>query len=144
MSKGKTLGKVRMHFADWEGIPWQGPHLSIRTILLRSSLNQTKHDSIRIVIWILPSDTLFGDDLYCICFDQPNRETAMLFIPKIYIRRNFTVAYCKLPKQDTLSPAKMEPNNKSSVFYSDFQIIYRILLKVHNCTLKASFVVQVK
>ena len=51
----KTLGKVRMHFADWEGIPWQGPHLSIRTILLRSSLNQTKHDSIRIVIWISPT-----------------------------------------------------------------------------------------
>ena len=36
--------------------------------------------SIRIVIWILPSDadTLFGDDFYCICFDHPNRETAML------------------------------------------------------------------
>ena len=36
--------------------------------------------SIRIVILILPSDTdsLFGDDLYCICFDYPNRETAML------------------------------------------------------------------
>ena len=33
--------------------------------------------SIRIVILILPSDTLFGDDLYCICFDHP-RETAML------------------------------------------------------------------
>ena len=32
--------------------------------------------SIRIVIWILPSDT--GDDLYNICFDYPNRETAML------------------------------------------------------------------
>ena len=28
--------------------------------------------SIRIVILILPSDILFGDDLYCICFDQPN------------------------------------------------------------------------
>ena len=37
--------------------------------------------SIRIVIWILPSDTLFGDDLYCICFDHPNRETAMLSTP---------------------------------------------------------------
>ena len=26
----------------------------------------------------MPSDTLFGDDLNCICFDHPNRETAML------------------------------------------------------------------
>ena len=29
-------------------------------------------------MWILPSHTLFGDDLNCICFDHPNRETAML------------------------------------------------------------------
>ena len=34
-----------------------------------------------IVILILPSDTLFGDDLYCICFDHPNRETTMLSTP---------------------------------------------------------------
>ena len=26
----------------------------------------------------MPSDTLFGDDFYCICFDHPTRETAML------------------------------------------------------------------
>ena len=41
---------------------------------------QGPHLSIRIGIWILPSDTLFGDDLNCICFDHPNREreTAML------------------------------------------------------------------
>ena len=32
--------------------------------------------SIRIVILILPSDTPFGDVLYCICFDHTNRETA--------------------------------------------------------------------
>ena len=25
--------------------------------------------------------SLFGDDLYCICFDHPNRETAMLSMP---------------------------------------------------------------
>ena len=36
---------------------------------------QGPHLSIRIGIWILP---LFGDDLNCICFDDPNRETAML------------------------------------------------------------------
>ena len=33
--------------------------------------------SIRIVILILPSDTLFGD---CICFDHPNSETAKIYI----------------------------------------------------------------
>ena len=43
----------------------QGPHLSIRIGIPK-------------YIWILPSDTLFGDDLNCICFDYPNRETAML------------------------------------------------------------------
>ena len=39
---------------------------------------QGPHLSIRIAIWILLSDTLFGDDSYCICLDHPNRETAML------------------------------------------------------------------
>ena len=39
---------------------------------------QGPHLSIRIVNWILPSDTLFGDDWFCICFDLPSRETAML------------------------------------------------------------------
>ena len=39
---------------------------------------QGPHLSIRIGIWILPSDSLFGGDLNCICFDHPNRETAML------------------------------------------------------------------
>ena len=34
-----------------------------------------------IVILILPSDTLFGDDLYCISFDHLNRETTMLSTP---------------------------------------------------------------
>ena len=38
------------------------------------------HLSIRIVILILLSDTgtLFGDHLFCISSDHPNRETAML------------------------------------------------------------------
>ena len=31
-----------------------------------------------IVILILPSDTLFGEDFYCICLDHPNREAAVL------------------------------------------------------------------
>ena len=41
---------------------------------------QPQQQRVRIVILILPSDTLilFGDVLYCICFDHPNRETAML------------------------------------------------------------------
>ena len=41
-----------------------------------STLDKAPRLSIRIVSWILPSDT--GDDLYCICFDHPNRDTAML------------------------------------------------------------------
>ena len=44
-------------------------------------VDKAPRPSIKIVIWILPSDTLFGDDLYCICFDHPNRETAMLPSP---------------------------------------------------------------
>ena len=34
--------------------------------------------SIRVVILILPSDTLFGHDLYCFDSDHPKREMAML------------------------------------------------------------------
>ena len=38
----------------------------------------SKYDNICHLIQYMPSDTLFGDDFYCICFDHPNRETAML------------------------------------------------------------------
>ena len=40
--------------------------------------NNKDHLVGQLTILILPSDTLFGDDLNCICFDHPNRETAML------------------------------------------------------------------
>ena len=42
------------------------------------TLDKAPRLSIRIVILILPSDTIFGDDMSCICFDHSNRETAML------------------------------------------------------------------
>ena len=41
-------------------------------------LDKAPRLSIKIDILILPSDTPFGDVLYCICFDHTNRETAML------------------------------------------------------------------
>ena len=41
-------------------------------------LSKAPRLSIRIVILILSSDTLFADDLFCVCFDHPNWETAML------------------------------------------------------------------
>ena len=40
-----------------------------------SALAQDPHLSIRIGIWILPSD-----DFFCICFDHPDRETTMLSV----------------------------------------------------------------
>ena len=52
--------------------------VSVAEAEVEKSLDKAPRLSIRIVIWILPSDTLFGDDLYSICFDHPNRETAML------------------------------------------------------------------
>ena len=51
----------------------------------QASTRQGPSLSIRIVILILPSDTV--DDLYLICFDHPNRETAMLssLAPKLIL-----------------------------------------------------------
>ena len=40
--------------------------------------------------------SLFGDDLYCICFDHPNRETAMLSRVPPY--------QSKFPKSDLFTP----------------------------------------
>ena len=41
-------------------------------------------------------DTLFGDDLYCICFDHPNRETAMQvpFEAQIKIDYSLVTSHC--------------------------------------------------
>ena len=57
-SSPKTTPTLNALLSTIVGCTRQGPHLSIR-----------------IGIWSLPSDT---DDFYCICFDHPNRETAML------------------------------------------------------------------
>ena len=45
------------------------PHVKIR----QGTLSQYQS-----IISILPSDTLFGDDLFCISYYHPNKETAML------------------------------------------------------------------
>ena len=44
---------------------------------LHCYIAKTRH-LVSISTLILPSDILFGDDLYCICLDHSNRETAML------------------------------------------------------------------
>ena len=46
--------------------------LLIRNFVFSPQLDKVPRLSIIIVILILPSDTLFGDDLYCICFDHPS------------------------------------------------------------------------
>ena len=74
-------------------------------------VDRTPRLSIRIVILILPSDT--GDDMYCICFDDPNRETEMLSA----IRWSFKPQISK-PHQ----PKQLSHKNISAEMYlsSDF------------------------
>ena len=72
---------------------------------LVSEVDKAIRLSIRIVIWILPSDTsLFGDDLSCICFDHPNRETAMLSCAPVQNSFRRTVSTF-----DTVESTRIEP-----------------------------------
>ena len=74
----------RLHEQQYKRYP--GPHgaTGSRGEIISAQCGTQTHEkqgtflSIRIVSLILPSYTLFGDDLFCICSDYPNRETVML------------------------------------------------------------------
>ena len=75
--------KVRKNFSlgpNWSRLVWH-----------QVSGDKAPRLSTRIVFLILSSDTsLFGDDLYCICFEHPNRETAMLSRSAVWLKVTVT------------------------------------------------------
>ena len=75
-SLGEAVYKVPLH----RGFPLctlvSSPRYQKETECSNALLRHGPH--LRIGIWILPSDTLFGDGFYCSCFDHPNKETVML------------------------------------------------------------------
>ena len=71
---GKLSGQVGQLFTS--GLTYLNADISQTFVKTGQGL------SIKVVILILLSDTLFGDDLFCISYDHPNRETAMLFCHK--------------------------------------------------------------
>ena len=68
----------RFFFRMSYGCDAKTPENNVSGTVLNSHLQTRPSSQYHNSFFILPSDTLFGDDLYCICFDHPNRETAML------------------------------------------------------------------